>query len=384
VKLDLSPLGRIWRRLRGVAGVAATTWGMFTGATQPGWHGRHLVVLVLVVVASAGWLLGSFLDRWPRALAGTLVVGALAGVALIGVNPHGIALVYPAAMCAIAAAKLRTEWSLSLAGLVAVAYSGTKLAVHDSLLWLLGGNLAILIAVMAGTIRRQSDERAEQAELLLAETQHAHEEQARSAALAERARIAREIHDVLAHTLTALAVQLETVDALLDRDRVGQARETIARAHTLMREGLAETRRAISALRDDVLPLPHLLRVLADAYTADTAAPSTVEIDGIERIVSAEAGLALYRTAQEAVTNVRKHAPGAAIAMRLRYGPADVGLTVTNTGGSPAVSSAVPSTSYRVGGYGLTGLRERAELAGGSFTADPIDNGWRVGVMIPS
>jgi signal transduction histidine kinase len=151
-----------------------------------------------------------------------------------------------------------------------------------------------------------------------------------------------------------------------------------------MREGLAETRRAISALRNDAPPLPHLLRMLADSYTADTGAPSTVEISGAERKIAAEAGLTLFRAAQEAVTNVRKHAPGATIAMCLRYGGDDVELAVTNTGG-PAVPAepARPAGYDRVGGYGLAGLRERAELAGGTFTADPIEHGWRVDVMIP-
>jgi len=185
---------------------------------------------------------------------------------------------------------------------------------------------------------------------------------------------------VLAHTLTALSVQLETIDALLDRDRTEQARETVARAQTLMREGLAETRRAISALRDDQLPLPDLLRILTDAYTADTGTPSTVEVSGPERPLCAEAGLTLYRTAQEAFTNARKHAPGATISMILAYEPSAVGLTVTSTGGG----KPAPTSFDRVGGYGLTGLRERAELAGGRFSADPIDGGWRVDVMIPT
>jgi signal transduction histidine kinase len=333
-----------------------------------------LVVAVLVLVAGAGWLAASFFDRRGRPTLGGIVACALGGVGLVASVPKSAAVVYLVAASVMAGRRWRPRWSLPLAGLLAGAYS----VIHiRSVAWLLGGSAAIVLGLMAGVLRRASDQRAEQASLLLAETQLAREEQARSAALAERARIAREIHDVLAHTLTALSVQLETIDALLDRGRTDQAHDTVRRARTLMREGLAETRRAISALRDDALPLPQLLRILADGYAADTGAPSTVEVSGPERAVAPESGLALYRTAQEAVTNVRKHAPGAAVAMTLSYDPAAVALSVTNTGGGIVPARGGP-------GYGLTGLRERAELAGGTFSAHPVDGGWRVDVMIPT
>jgi signal transduction histidine kinase len=205
----------------------------------------------------------------------------------------------------------------------------------------------------------------------------AREEQARSAALAERARIAREIHDVLAHSLAALSVQIETADALLEGGHPDRARATLDRARSLTRDGLAEARRAITALHGDAPPLPEALASLAEAYTADTGRAAHSNVEGQPRQLPADASLALYRTAQEALTNARKHAGGADVTLRLGYRLDDVVLTVTDTGGEPT-SQPAP-----VGGYGLTGLRERAELAGGALNAGSCGDGWRVEVRIP-
>jgi signal transduction histidine kinase len=347
---------------------------------RPGLHGTGLVISVLMTVAIVGWLVALFLDDDDRfALVGTVVcIGA--GLALFGIGPNGVALVFVASGCVQAGLKLPNRLSLPIAAAAAAGLTIVELLGRAEPLWIGGGVGGIALCLLGGVVRRQAEQQHEQTQLLLAETQLARQEQARSAALAERARIAREIHDVLAHTLTALSVQLETIDALLDRKRPEQAQETVHRAQTLMREGLAETRRAISALRDDAPPLPELLRLLCDAYVKDTGASATVEVRGPERKLTAEAGLTLFRTAQEAVTNVRKHAPNAAVVMCLGYRPAEVSLTVTSTGGGEPDDAAFP----RVGGYGLTGLRERVELAGGSFDAAPVESGWRVAVMIPA
>jgi signal transduction histidine kinase len=96
--------------------------------------------------------------------------------------------------------------------------------------------------------------------------------------------------------------------------------------------------------------------------------------------VNPDLALAVYRTAQEAMTNVRKHAPGAPVALTLRYGTGDVELAVAS-GAPPGTERPLAGSG---GGYGLTGLRERAELAGGEFTAGPDGDGWRVDVRIPT
>lgn len=393
-----------WRQLRSVVGLALLTWGMTQTQPHPALHGRGLAVGATMVVASAGWLVMTVLPNRTRMLVVAVLVCGSASIALAALTRAGYALAYLAAACLAAGSSLSAPLAVTVSVALFTGYAVTGSVSGSSPPWLLGGAAAIGGALMAGVIRRQQVERAEQAELLLAETQLAREEQARAAALAERARIAREIHDVLAHALAALSVQLETADALLERGRSEQARATIGRARQLAREGLAETRRAISTLRGDPLALPELVGALVDGYALDTAAPVTLTVDGESRPLPANAGLALYRTAQEALTNVRKHAAGSPVCVRLSYGPGEVALDVVNDGpGDPALSppAAIP------GGYGLTGLRERAELAGGEFVAGPLPAdaatevpvrqsddtptgdaspaaaAWRVGVRIP-
>ncbi len=112
--------------------------------------------------------------------------------------------------------------------------------------------LGFCAVALAGTNLRQLNLRAEQAELLLAQTQRSHEEQLRAARLEESARIARDIHDVLAHSLAGLTIQLEATDALLAQGADTETiRARVQRAHELAREGLRETRRAVGALRGD-------------------------------------------------------------------------------------------------------------------------------------
>ena len=139
--------------------------------------------------------------------------------------------------------------------------------------------------------------------------------QVHAAALDERARIAREIHDILAHTLSALAVQLEGTRLLVEQ-RPGDpaAVAALERASGLARDGLEETKRAVGALRGDALPGPEALPRLAADFERDTGVPCRFEVEGEPVALSPEARLALYRTAQEALTNVRKHAAASSVA----------------------------------------------------------------------
>jgi signal transduction histidine kinase len=154
----------------------------------------------------------------------------------------------------------------------------------------------------------------------------------------------------------------------------------VQKSRRIAREGLIETRRAIAALREDSPPLPELLYALADAYRGDTGADADVQIEGLPRPMQADAGLTVYRAAQESLTNVRKHAPGAPVRLKLLFGEEEVVLTVAN-GAPTAPLSALAESG---GGYGLAGLKERAELIGGSLEAGPYaaeglpGPGWKV------
>ncbi|WP_157529939.1 sensor histidine kinase [Microtetraspora niveoalba] len=200
--------------------------------------------------------------------------------------------------------------------------------------------------------------------------------EAREAVLAERARIAREIHDILAHSLSAQIVHLEGARLLLRADRAHDALERVERARELAKNGLEEARRAVAALREDLPPLPVALRALADEFRTATGHECEVEVSGPERRLPSETELAVVRTAQEAITNVRSHAPGSPARVRLRFQDGACELEVAN----PA--SEVPGTPG--GGYGLVGMRERAELLGGTLEAGEAGDGFLVRLRVPS
>jgi signal transduction histidine kinase len=227
---------------------------------------------------------------------------------------------------------------------------------------------------------RRLHERTERAERLVEELQESRAAHAQSVALAERGRLARDMHDVLAHSLSALALQLEGT-RLLARDRGAppEVVEGVERAHHLAAAGLQEARRAIGALRGDELPGPERLKALADAFAEHSSATCTLSVTGAPRELGAEARLALYRTAQEALTNVRKHAAADRVELRLDYADGGTTLVVQDHGPGAPVAVGAPA-----GGYGLTGMRERAELLGGRLEAGPTADGFRVELWLPA
>ncbi|MEU5400322.1 histidine kinase [Streptomyces sp. NPDC005963] len=212
---------------------------------------------------------------------------------------------------------------------------------------------------------------------LLAQERTAREAEARSAALAERARIAREIHDVLAHSLSAQLVHLEAARLQIERGPEGPFREQILErvvaARGMAREGLAETRQALSALRGEIAPVEDYLRELAAADGTES------EVRGERQQLTAETSQTVRRVAQEALTNVRKHAPGARVRMLLTYERSGVTLEVRDAGAQRDSGELGASGS----GYGLLGMRERAELLGGSLEAGPEGDGFVVRLRVP-
>ncbi|MGW0878442.1 sensor histidine kinase [Streptomyces sp. NPDC002671] len=226
---------------------------------------------------------------------------------------------------------------------------------------------------LAGYVLRLDAEARGNAQRLLAQERAARVAEAESAALAERARIAREIHDVLAHSLSAQLVHLEAARLLIERgaDRE-QILERVVAARGMARDGLAETRQALSALRGELTPLEDFLTELVSG--ADGA---EVTVTGERRPLPAEASQTVRRVAQEALTNVRKHAHGAKVRLRLDYSEHEVTLNVRDSGGQPG------ELAGSGGGYGLLGMRERAELLGGSLDAGPDEEGFMVTLKVP-
>ena len=219
---------------------------------------------------------------------------------------------------------------------------------------------------------RQLRSGRDEAEALVDELRESREETAEAAAVAERSRLARDMHDVLAHSLSALALQLEGARLLArDRGTDPEVVEAIERAHHLAGTGLSEARSAISALRGDELPA---LDALAERFGDRVE----LTVQGEPRELASEARLAVYRTAQEALTNVSRHSAAEHVSLALAYEDDGTRLVVEDDGPATGGNGSVG------GGYGLTGMRERAELLGGQLSAGPAGDGFRVELWLPA
>jgi len=360
-------------RVARVAGLVALLWA---AASQHG-QGEPRVPTTLLVFAGAGWVgwLVCLQVRAPwRATWVALAVVAGAGAAVGGLAPIGIA--FPAVAIIATATLTGAAMTGAVAALAAISLITTVLVAGTPHAIITEGLLAIAAAVLGGASRRQYQDRAVQAEQLLVERRRTEAEQARAAALAERNRIGRELHDVLAHSLGALSVQLETADALLETHTdPAKAREYVRQARSLAVDGLIETRKAVHALRDEPVALSEQLSTLAAATGA------TLTVNGMEPRLDAEAHHALFRAAQEALTNAHKHAPGAPVEMKLNYTDTAAMLTVTN--GACQDETPARSLSATGGGLGLLGMKERIELVGGELSAAALDAGWTVRAVVP-
>ncbi len=201
-------------------------------------------------------------------------------------------------------------------------------------------------------------------------------ERARAELLGERNHLAREIHDVLAHTLAALSLQLEAFSTVVEAepDTSSAVREQLERTRVLVHEGLDEARGAVRALRDEPAPLgEQLTKLSAQQHAAFTES-------GAPETLPAPIVLGLYRVAQEALTNVMKHAPGASASVALTWSPEAVSLSVEND--APVVAAPTP-LGRSGGGQGLRGIAERLELLGGAVESGPTASGWRVTASVP-
>jgi signal transduction histidine kinase len=182
----------------------------------PGLAGEHLVLLVSVVVAVAAWLAWFPAERVDqRVSVAVLAAGTVGGALASIVSPNSPALFFPAVVAMQAGSRLRLSWAagVTACGLVTLA-AGFVVVAHPGFS-LLSSELAIVGGLLGGLWRHQYLLRAEQAELVAVAAQRAQAEHARAQVLDERTRIAREIHDILAHTLGGLVVQLDAAEALL-------------------------------------------------------------------------------------------------------------------------------------------------------------------------
>jgi signal transduction histidine kinase len=407
-----------------VVGIAA----LVNPPHQP--HEQLFRALQIACFSAAGlallaWL---FLDerRQCRRRGLPIALGVLAAAAgLAGVTSGGGQSLVAFAAVAAVAAGAETEWpeaiAVTAAGILPIWIAGPL--VGSTLGTLAGYPLLIAATLSLGRNRRSYRVQAEQAAALLEQYERLRAEQRRADVLDERTRIAREIHDVLAHSLGALGIQIQAAKAVLtDHRDIDRAVVVLSTAQRMAADGLTETRRAVHALRVDSLPLGDELAAVVETHRQRYQVPVAFETSGAVRPLPPDASLALLRTVQEALVNAAKHAPGEHIAVRLVYGQGDVRLTVVNhlngaqaavpgTGSVPGTSgardtSSVPGTSSTrgkngvgdtsvvrdtnsprepssAGGYGLTGMRERLRLLNGTLLAGPRDAEWAVTAELP-
>lgn len=332
---------------------------------QLGLHGTGLLLTVGVVAGVGCLLLGVALSRRAHAYGGVFFLGAaIGGVLLYVLAPErpGSAIVFASVGFAGSTQSLPRSIPVAAVGAIGILIAIITQGRPAGELWTIVGLLGMFAGIRAGRTH-EAARLTEQQNLILA----------------ERSRIAREIHDILAHSLSAQLVHLEGARLLMVSGRTDEALDRVERARGLARSGLEETRRALATLRGDIPPIAVVLRELADEHRllADTACE--VNIEGDPQDLQAKAGLAVIRTAQEALTNARKHAPGAAVTITLRHADGWWELEVADAGGSKEPGPLAASG----GGYGLVGMRERAELIGGTLDAGPDGKGFRVLLRVP-
>ena len=301
-----------------------------SGGRREGWG--------VVAYALAFWVFAAH-NRLPRALLG-LAVGQL-GIVLVTIEDVRV-----------------------------VPAESQSVALVGALVWL------------AGVALRRRTERLEQAEGRAAELERDHHDAAEALAR-ERVRIARELHDVVAHSVSVMTVQAGAARMLLHHDPQRAVAPLLAVEET-GRQALAELRRLLGILRPDaeegtpapqpgVDDLPALLETIRGA-----GLPVTLDVTGPVRPLSPGLGLAVYRIVQEGLTNALKHAGASRVTVALAYGPHSVTVEICDDG---------PSASRRPGttGHGLTGMRERVTIYGGTLQAGPrpLGNGYVVRAALP-
>jgi signal transduction histidine kinase len=351
----------------------------------PGLRGTGLAVLVALAVYAAavataisvGW---ARLGPSAQAAASLLIGGC--GVTLAVLQPNGPVEIAASMGVWIAAVRLPSAPAVAVAGAITIGLAtAVGLTAHPAAQSAIAATLLCLLLAVTGQFIRRGRASQDHTELLLAQLQDAREGEAAAAALAERSRIAGELHDVLAHSLSGLAIQLQGARKLAAREAVSEGlRAAIERSAELTKSGLADARQAVGALRGERLPTVDHLASLIDDFRRDTAADATLRVDGESRPLPAEASLALFRGVQEALTNIARYAPGAVTAVTVTYRADRTVVTIEDHVSGPRTTILADAG----GGQGLTAMRERAARAGGAARAGPTADGWRVELEVPA
>ncbi len=275
-----------------------------------------------------------------------------------------------------------------VAAATALAFVGAVWTPDEDLprLAIIGIAIVFTTSAVLGEVMYQRRQRIAELEQRALALEADLETKARLAALDERARIAREMHDIVAHGMSTVVVQAEAARRLIDTDPV-KAREALGNIETVGRESLTEMRRMLGVLRDpengaELAPQPQISDFEALAHHASEAGVETrMAVEGDKRPVPPGVELTAYRVVQEALTNVIRHAGRPVRAdVTIGYEPGSIVLDVVDNGLGAAASPATSGT-----GHGLTGMRERVEIYNGTLEAKPrVGGGFSVRATLPT
>lgn len=338
-------------------------------------------------VAAFLWTLPlAWRSRYPLAVAIAVTSTAVAEVGLTGYHDSVVALaafvVVPYSVAAHAESVRRMLLGLAatvVAGGVSQAAQSTPHSAGALATTLTADAALIFVPFFAGLAMRQQRLRAQALERLAEQLDREREERTRAAVSAERTRIARELHDEVAHAMSVIAVQADAAEGAFAHDPALVQRPLVAIRETA-REALADMRRVLGALRADeeaeLAPDPGLARLGALVEQARaTGLEVEVSVEGEPAPLPPALDLAAYRVLQEGLTNVRKHAAARRVEVVLRYGRDAIAVEVSDDGdGSGAGGGS---------GTGLVGVRERVALLGGEFVAGPRERGFALRVTLP-
>jgi signal transduction histidine kinase len=363
-------------------------------AFTTGWPGRaglaaQITALAFAAVLLAWWVPGDrraslrarYAPLLPYGLAAMILTCGIASVTRTGAMFNLLG----ASAAVTAGSNTGAMAGYAVTGLGIAATDVTGAAADAGATAMIVYPLGLILGLVLGRHVRASRAQAGQSAVLLAQASQLREEQAQVAALDERARIAREIHDVLAHSLGALGLQIQVARAVLtERHDEEKADEILAQAQRMADDGLIETRHAIQALRGQLLPLPERLAELSADHELRHGAAVIFAVSGEPRPLPAGSQLAVTRIAQEALVNAAKHAPGEPVEVSLDYHGGSTTLIVRNHLGDGAATGHDTRFATANGRYGLAGMRERLLLLGGTLAAGPDGSEWAVIATVPA
>ena len=313
-----------------------------------------------------------------------LVINLVTGLAIVALDMPMVVLALAPLIAVYSVAANAPRWpgvGAATAGLAALL-AAEALSGFESDTSTVLGNVVVMLGVwLIGAFARDRTEYVRALEARTAELQRARDELAISAVREERVRIARELHDVVAHSVSMIAVQSTAAAHVID-DKPDEARRALTAISEASHSALDEMRRLLGVLRTEdydasLVPVPGLAELEALTEHVRAAGPEVeTRTQGVPVTLAPGLDLTAYRIVQESLTNVIKHARADKVRLTLTYEPSHLVIEVVDNGKGTGTNGR--------GGLGIEGMRERAAMFGGTFEAGPMrKGGYRVEARLP-